>query len=58
MADLQDFYPAPTQASPNGAGAPASPGAVRTSAGASIGGAPAAWVLAIAAVSLFLLHKA
>jgi len=61
MADLSEFYPAPAQASPNGSGRPAAPGAVASPAragGAAMAGAPAVWVLAIAAVSLILLHKA
>lgn len=60
MADLSEFYPAPAQASPNGSGRPAAPGAITPArAGAvAMSGAPAVWVLVIAAASLLLLHKA
>lgn len=56
MADLSEFYPAPAQPSLRGDGAPASPGAA-ASRPASIGGAPAMWVLGLVALSLFLMHK-
>lgn len=56
MADLTEWYPAPAQSSPNGAGRPSAPATVATPSG--IGGAPAIWVLVLAGASLFLLHQA
>lgn len=60
MADLNEFYPATAQASPNGAGRPAAPAAAATArgGGAAMVGAPAVWVLVLAALSFALLHKA
>lgn len=58
--DLSAYYPVATQASPNGAGRPAAPASVTPPArgAAAMVGAPAMWVIVIAAASLILLHKA
>lgn len=60
--DLSAYYPVAAQASPNGAGRPAAPGAVSSApaarGAAAIGGSPAVTVLVLVAVSLFLLHRA
>lgn len=60
--DLSAYYPVAVQASPNGAGRPAAPGAITSApaarGAAAIGGSPAVTVLAFVAVSLFLLHRA
>lgn len=64
MADLTDFYPGAAQASPNGAGRPAAPGAAKggspagSSAGVPFHQHPALTVIALVALSLVLLHHA
>lgn len=66
MADLKDFYPVTVQASPRSDGTPAAPGATASGSPSAMDNgtlgtahrSPGLYVLVIAGLALFLLHKA